>query len=182
MQNNDRDWAVVNLTHFELIVFSTDSELEWCTEEWRQPLIKGWQIRNTIILWERGREYNIQWKICISTAQQRICLSVNDQIICLHVHLGALLVQGEGVRERDPLTNRVRWVDYDEAFERRIQTEVFVNIVHKEIIEFFDDALIWFRKHIRDALIKLGVMKVYTELGAKFKTTVNDTEIIELKT
>ena len=50
---------------------------------------------------------NIQRKICISTAQQQRCLSINKQILCLRVHLGVLLVQGDGVSERDPLTNRV---------------------------------------------------------------------------
>ena len=61
--------------------------------------------------------------------------------------------------------NRLRWVYCDASFERRLQAEI-LNIVHMDNIAFFDDALSLFRKCIRDALNKLGVIKVYTELGA----------------
>lgn len=48
----------------------------------------------------------------------------------MRVHLNALRIQSEGVR--DPLADRVKWADCDAAFKRQLKTGLIVNIVQKD--------------------------------------------------
>ena len=123
---------------------------------------------------------NIQRKICISTAQQQRCLSINKQILCLRVHFGALLVQGDGVSERDPLTNRVRWVDCDAAFERRLQIEVIVNVFEN----FREQCLKAYgldpAHYYTTPGLTWDVMLKYTKIKLELLTDINKLMFIEL--
>lgn len=102
-------------------------------------------------------------------------------MIWLRTHLELLLKRGESMKERDSLTIHVRWVDYDAAFEWRLQTVVIINIVHKDTTAFVDDDFMLFEMLIRYTLNKHGGFKVQTELVAKFRKVDNDIENVELK-
>ncbi|XP_051155221.1 uncharacterized protein LOC127277868 [Leptopilina boulardi] len=88
--------------------------------------------------------------------------------------------RGAGVQMND----RIKWVNFDEAFEGRLQSSAIINVDYKDINEFLDDAFVLFQINIEKALNKFGPIKVYTVLGAKFKKDSIDgrEEISDLKT
>lgn len=57
-----------------------------------------------------------------------------------------------------------------------------VNIVHKDIVVFFEDALVSFEKHFRAALNEHGALKVYSVFGENSQRVLNDKEVIEFET
>lgn len=61
--------------------------------------------------------------------------------------------------------DRMKWVDFEKAFEGRLQTSAIINLDYKDINEFLDDAFALFKINIQKALNRYGPLKVYTVLG-----------------
>ncbi|XP_051165698.1 uncharacterized protein LOC127284345 [Leptopilina boulardi] len=102
----------------------------------------------------------------LTTSQRSRCLNLDQKLEYLRCHFDALMKRGAGVQ----VTNsRMKWVDFDEAFDNRLQTSAIINLDYKDINEFLDDAYALFKLNIKKALNKYGPLKVYTVLGAKFK-------------
>ncbi|XP_051167813.1 uncharacterized protein LOC127285718 [Leptopilina boulardi] len=102
----------------------------------------------------------------LTTSQRSRCLNLDQKLEYLRCHFDALMKRGAGVQ----VTNaRMKWVDFDEAFDNRLQTSAIINLDYKDINEFLDDAYALFKLNIEKALNKYGPLKVYTVLGAKFK-------------
>ena len=67
----------------------------------------------------------------------------------------------------------MRWGECDAAFKGRLQTGVIINLIHKDIDNFLNDAFTLFAKHVKDALNRYGALKVYAVLVVKFIRVFN---------
>ncbi|XP_033223722.1 uncharacterized protein LOC117177247 [Belonocnema kinseyi] len=43
-------------------------------------------------------------------------------------------------KKRKNINDRVKWIDVDKAFDSRVKTSIVVNLVHKDVLTFLDDA------------------------------------------
>ncbi|XP_051168414.1 uncharacterized protein LOC127286143 [Leptopilina boulardi] len=115
-----------------------------------------------------------------SSSQRSRCLNLSQKLEYLRCHFDAVMKRGAGVQVAN---ERMTWVDFDEAFDGRLQTSAVMNLDYMDINEFLDDAFSLFQVNIQKALNRYGPIKVYTVLGAKFiKDSVNGIEKSELKT
>ena len=117
----------------------------------------------------------------LTTEQKQRCLNIIRQITCLSARFDTLLKQGRGVESNDVISNRVRWGECDAAFKRRLQTGVIINLIHKDIENFLNDAFTLFAEHVKDALNRYGALKVYAVLVVKFIRVFNGEEQIVSK-
>ncbi|XP_043477531.1 uncharacterized protein LOC122508319 [Leptopilina heterotoma] len=100
----------------------------------------------------------------------------------LRCHFDNVMKRGAGVQVSN---DRMKWVDFEEAFEGRLQNSAVMNLDYKDINEFLDDAFSLFKVNIEKALNRFGPLKVYTVLYAKFvKDSIDGKteEISDLKT
>lgn len=114
---------------------------------------------------------NFLKKYHLSTSQKSRCLNLIRKIDHLRCHFDAIMKRGAGLNQSD---ERIKWVNTEEAFDRRLQTGTIINLTHIDINEFLDDAFALFEERIRICLNRYGPLKVYTVLGAKFKKVLND--------
>lgn len=66
------------------------------------------------------------------------------------------------------LSDRVKWRDLDSAFENRIRTGVIINITHKDLISFFNDAKRMFLTRVRNANNKYENLRITASLSCNF--------------
>ncbi|XP_051157441.1 uncharacterized protein LOC127279246 [Leptopilina boulardi] len=113
--------------------------------------------------------------------QKSRCLNLNQKLEYLRCHFDVLMKRGAGVQME---TDRMKWVDFEGAFDGRLQTSAIINIDYVDINEFLDDAFALFQSNIQRALNRFGPLKVYTVLGAKFKkdSIGGGEELSDLKT
>ncbi|XP_043471972.1 uncharacterized protein LOC122504790 [Leptopilina heterotoma] len=113
--------------------------------------------------------------------QKSRCLNLNQKIEYLSCHFDTLMKRGAGVQMEN---ERLKWVNFDKAFDDRLQTSAIMNLSYKDINLFLDDAFALFEINIQKALNRFGPLKVYTVLGAKFVKDLNNgkEEISDLKT
>ena len=81
--------------------------------------------------------------------------------------------RGKGVESNDVISNRVRWGECDAAFKRRLQTGVIVNLIHKDIDNFLNDAFTLFAERVKDALNRHGALKVWKQACVNIKNLDN---------
>ena len=71
---------------------------------------------------------------------------------------------------QDEIGSRVRWIDVDSAFNKRIRTSIVVNLAHIDFLSFLKDVSILFCEEIKEILKDLGLaMKINTVLSCKYK-------------
>ncbi|XP_051162388.1 uncharacterized protein LOC127282258 [Leptopilina boulardi] len=86
--------------------------------------------------------------------------------------------RGSGLEAND----RIKWTVTDRAFNSRIQSGTIINMSHIDVNLFLDDAFSIYEDQVKVCLNRLGCLKVYTVLVAKFKKTLADgTSILDLK-
>ena len=85
------------------------------------------------------------------------------------------------IKEKRKRSNRVKWEDLASAFNSRIRTGVIINLKHKILNEFFNDAFHLFKIRIRKAIKKAPALKVNTCFCAEFIRKSGDMEITEKK-
>lgn len=78
-------------------------------------------------------------------------------------------------------SDRIVWQDVDSAFQGRIRTGAVVNLRHKDLFEFLDDAKKAFKIRIKNALKKHGSVKVNGTLYCNFELVKADEIKQELK-
>lgn len=125
------------------------------------------------------------------SSEKQKCLNLIQQVMCLHAKFETFFKQGAGVSQsknqtctgqrKDEIANRVRWADCENAFKCRLQTSIIINLIHKDISAFLEDACILFENYIKRTLHKHGPLKVYGVLNAKFRKYINDEEKIDIK-
>lgn len=77
---------------------------------------------------------------------------------------------------------RVKWVDVEAAFKRRIRTGMIVNLRHKDLTSFFDDAKNLVKSKLISVMKEQGNLKVNDTLDRKIHLKEADTIIEEEKT
>lgn len=77
------------------------------------------------------------------------------------------------------LSDRVQWRDLESAFRSRIRTGVVINLVHKDLNKFFDDAKQMFLPRIRNAFNNYENLRVNAVLSCNFIKQGEDIEDIK---
>lgn len=90
---------------------------------------------------------------------------MNQKLEYLRCHFDVVMKRGAGLQMSN---ERMKWVDFEDAFEERLQTSAIMNLDYKDINEFLNDAFTLFGINIKKASNRFGPLKVYTVLGAKF--------------
>ena len=75
----------------------------------------------------------------------------------------------------------MRWGECDAAYKRWLQTGVIINLLHKDIDNFLNEAFTLFAERVRDASNRHGALKVYAVLVVKFIRVINAKEQIASK-
>ena len=86
--------------------------------------------------------------------------------------------RGRSIAVRSKIADRIRWVDLDSVFQGRIRTGTIVNLVHKDLISFLNDAETNSTKRLTNVLRNHGNLKVNVVLACKFSIRKNG-ELIE---
>ena len=96
------------------------------------------------------------------------------RIICLIIRLDTLLKRGAGVAEQT-IKNRVRWVDIDSAFGKRMRTSIIANIAHIDVHSFLDDVKILFTRYVKKLFKEnyVNALKINAVLLCKYKQELN---------
>ena len=90
--------------------------------------------------------------------------------------------RGTGINEGlDGREDRIRWEDLESAFKSRIRTRLVINLIHKDLNSFFDDAKKMIIARIKNTFNIMGGLKVNTILAARFTATEESQEIEEIK-
>ncbi|XP_043479037.1 uncharacterized protein LOC122509227 [Leptopilina heterotoma] len=72
-----------------------------------------------------------------SSSQRSRCLNLRQKMEYLLYHFDTLTKRGAGVQV---VNEGMKWVDFEEAFEGRLQNSAVMNLDYKDINEFLDDA------------------------------------------
>lgn len=78
-------------------------------------------------------------------------------------------------------SSRVIWEEIVSAFNSRVRTGLIINLKHKDLRQFFNDAFYLFRVRITNTIKKMIMIKVNTCFSAEFIRKSGDTELIEKK-
>ena len=84
----------------------------------------------------------------------------------------------EGLDERE---DRIRWEDLEFAFKSRIRTGLVINLIHKDLNSFFDDAKKMIIARIKNTFNIMGGLKVNTILAVRLTAIEEGQEIEEIK-
>lgn len=117
---------------------------------------------------------------CLLTANKARAQSIATRLEGCEIKLLGLQKKTGGalLPQEDPA---IRWVDVDSAFQGRIRTGAIVNISHKDIENFLEDAEKLYVKNIKDTLETHTSLKVNATLLAKYSKISNDEEILKVK-
>ncbi|CAH1984490.1 unnamed protein product [Acanthoscelides obtectus] len=92
-------------------------------------------------------------------------------------HLKSLLGPhcGRGISKKR--SDRLKWEDVQSAFSSRVRTGVTINLKHKDIVQFLNDAFFLFKSRITNILKTCLMIKVNTVFCGEFiKKAVNEEE------
>ena len=93
--------------------------------------------------------------------------------------LKKLQKRGTGINEGfDRREDRIRWEDLESAFKSRIRKGLVINLIHKDLNNFFDDSKKMIISRIKNALNIMGGLKVNTILAVRF-TAIEEGQEIE---
>ncbi|XP_031777338.1 uncharacterized protein LOC116415884 [Nasonia vitripennis] len=124
-------------------------------------------------------------KLTVQERQSIICTI--GKIECMRARLEIMTRRKSGaevqVNKQNTVTDRVRWIDMDNAFENRMRTAVIANLTHIDIINFLRDSAILFSRRIKSMMYSNDkTFKINTVLSCKFtKTCVENNENVKEK-
>lgn len=85
----------------------------------------------------------------------------------LHWRFKQLRKVGSGY-DRKKLSQRVIWEDLQSVFKGRVRTSVVINLQHKDIALFLEDARLMYIRRVKNVMKKHGNLKVHATLTCKF--------------
>ena len=88
-------------------------------------------------------------------------------------------VGGGGLKNKR--SDRVKWEELNSAFNSRIRTGIIINLKHKDILQFLNDAFFLFKSRIKNILKASPLIKVNTCFTGEFKKLNLESEISENK-
>lgn len=107
----------------------------------------------------------------------------------IHTNIGHLkrykeILMNIGIRVgggKKTRSSRIKWEDIQSAFSNRLRTGIIINLKHKDIPSFFDDAFFLFKNRIARMLKTYFIMKVNTCFCGDFLKHAHDVVITEFK-
>ncbi|VEN53641.1 unnamed protein product [Callosobruchus maculatus] len=88
---------------------------------------------------------------------------------------------GMGLEIARTINNRVVWEEITSCFKSRIRTSVIINLSHKDLKQFFQDAVILFKSKIKNILKKFPMIKVNSTFCGEFIKHSADTDVVDFK-
>nr|CAH7736483.1 unnamed protein product [Callosobruchus chinensis] len=88
---------------------------------------------------------------------------------------------GMGLNIAKAINNRVVWEELTSCFKSRIRTGIIINLSHKDLKQFFQDAVVLFKSKIKNILKKFPLIKVNSAFCGEFIKKSADTDIVEFK-
>ncbi|XP_050498751.1 uncharacterized protein LOC126884985 [Diabrotica virgifera virgifera] len=85
-----------------------------------------------------------------------------------------------GLGLNSKLRNRVKWENVVSSFASRIKTGVIINLYHKDVGPFLDDAFTVFKQKVKTVLKSNRILKVNTTLWGEFIKKTGDSESLDL--
>ncbi|XP_044005508.1 uncharacterized protein LOC122850422 [Aphidius gifuensis] len=87
----------------------------------------------------------------------------------------------DNVIQADSINKRIRWTDLESAFQKRMTTGMFVNIIHKNLNSFFKDVKILLIIRLHNLLKEKSAIKLNTILACNFEIVKEGEIMIETK-
>lgn len=91
------------------------------------------------------------------------------------------IVGGGSVSRKQKPSDRVKWEDLKSAFANRIRTSIVINLSHKDVAGFLNDAQGAFTRRINNMLKKTEPLKVNAVFCGEFIIVKNDIETFDFK-
>lgn len=102
----------------------------------------------------------------------------------IHWKFKQLCKVGSG-HDRKKLSQRVIWEDLQSVFKGRVRTGVVINLQHKDIERFLEDARLMYIRRVKNVMKKHGNLKVHATLTCKFlkqgEVDIEDTKYFNVK-
>ena len=117
----------------------------------------------------------------LTTGEKNKLLTTVSSLMSIIENIKHLQRRGGSIAVRRKIADRIRWVDLDSVFQGRIRTGTIVNLVHKDLISFLNDAKTTSTKRLTNALRNHGNLKVNVVLACKFSIMKNGELIEETK-
>ena len=117
----------------------------------------------------------------LTTGEKNKLLTTVSSLTSIIENIKHLQRRGGSIAVRSKIADRIRWVDLDSVFQGRIRTGTIVNLVHKDLISFLNDAKITSTKRLTNVLRNHENLKVNVVLACKFSIMKNGELIEETK-
>ena len=124
---------------------------------------------------------NILKKPNLTTGEKNKLLSTVSSLTSIIENIKHLQRRGGIIAVRSKIADRIRWVDLDSVFQGRIRMGTIVNLVHKDLISFLNDAKTTSTKRLTNVLRNHENLKVNVVLACKFSIIKNGELIEETK-
>ncbi|CAH1110639.1 unnamed protein product [Psylliodes chrysocephalus] len=99
-----------------------------------------------------------------------------------HLKVIKLKLTTSGAGLSNQLFDRVKWEDVESIFQNRIKTGLIINLKHKDLSKFLNDANQLFQNEIKKKIIVSNIVKVNSTFCGEFvKKSSNDEEINDFK-
>ena len=152
-------------------------------------ILKGGATTSEIAFWihQSTRDIHqlnkiLRRKINLSIGDKNKILSTIGLMKVTSKKLKKLQKRGTGINEGlDGREDRIRWEDLESAFKSRIRTGLVINLIHKDLNSFFEDAKKMIITRVKNTLNIMGSLKVNTILAARFTAIEEGQEIEEIK-
>nr|CAH7743073.1 unnamed protein product [Callosobruchus chinensis] len=79
------------------------------------------------------------------------------------------------------INNRVVWEELTSCFKSIIRTGIIIHLSHKDLKQFFQDAVVLFKSNIKNILRKFSLIKVNSTFCGDFIKKSADKDIVEFK-
>ena len=117
----------------------------------------------------------------LTTGEKNKLLTTVSSLRFIIENIKHLQRHGGSITVRSKIADRIRWVDLDSVFQSRIHTGTIVNLVHKDLISFLNDAKTTSTKRLTNVLRNHGNLKVNVVLACKCSIMKNGELIEETK-
>ena len=105
----------------------------------------------------------------LATNQKRKCQNIIENLECLKACFDLLAKTVSGTTskrsKRNDISERVQWIDVKKAFKSRVKACIVVNLVHKEVLVFLEDAAVLFVAQVGKVLLEHKAFKINALLG-----------------
>ncbi len=154
--------------------FSQRDKTIWCKRLTRKICSCNKVVRNVTKL-----SVGLQRKL--QTIIQQLKL-IRKLISKQHQHVGTgLSGSAAATPPPPPLSKRVLWENVLSCFQGRVRTGIIINLIHKDVDQFLNDAFRIFLKKVTEILRQFPLIKVNTTFCGEFIKAKNDRDVCDVK-